>query len=68
MPRQNRLCWITSIYESNKITNNWKPSWKLWARRFDVYYEELISDPYYLFSKLDIKKAHRSDPAGQESL
>jgi hypothetical protein len=22
----------------------------------DVYYEELISDPYYLFSKLDIKK------------
>jgi hypothetical protein len=26
------------------------------AQCIDVYYEELISDPYYLFSKLDIKK------------
>jgi len=26
------------------------------AQCVDVYYEELISDPYYLFSKLDIKK------------
>jgi hypothetical protein len=26
------------------------------AQCIDVYYEELIADPYYLFSKLDIKK------------
>jgi hypothetical protein len=46
---------FTNIYKHHKIfyevidKNNF-------AQCVDVYYEDLISDPYYLFSKLNIKK------------
>jgi hypothetical protein len=46
---------LTRTYKHHKIfyevidKNNF-------AQCVDVYYEELISDPYYLFSKLNIKK------------